>query len=236
MDAKLISVIIPCYNAGKYLTQALDSVYAQNYEPLEIVVVNDGSTDDTAEVVKAYPGVRYVYQQNQGPPVARNTGLTHSTGELIAFLDSDDLWKEGKLALQRQYLEEHPEEGCVIGRWQNFLEAGTERPEWVPEEMLSEDTVVLALQASLIRREVFEQVGGFNPQYRVADDLEWFVRLREAGVMIGFMSSVLVNRRIHESNISQDQNSVASATIHILKDHLDRQRGKTVESRPGAKS
>jgi len=90
MKAKLISVIVPAYNRERYLGAALDSILAQNYRPIEIVVVDDGSADGTASVARSYPAVRYIYQKNQGPVVARNTGLANCTGELISFLDADD--------------------------------------------------------------------------------------------------------------------------------------------------
>ena len=224
MQPKLISAIIPAYNAERYISQAIESVLAQTYRPIEIVVADDGSTDGTAAIARSYSAVRYVYQPNQGPPVARNTGLAHSSGEWIAFLDADDYWPQLKLAKQSEYLAAHPEFGCVVGRWQNFLQKGTDKPDWIPESMLREDAVILGLQASLIHRWGFDRTGGFDRRYRISDDLEWFVRVREAGIPIGFMGSIMVYRRIHGANISQDQNAVAGATIRILKEHMDRER------------
>jgi glycosyltransferase involved in cell wall biosynthesis len=234
MPPHLISAIIPAYNAEKYLAQAIESVLQQTYRPVEIVIVDDGSTDSTAAVARSYPPVRYVYQPNQGPPVARNTGLAHSTGGLIAFLDADDYWPQHKLTEQSDYLAAHLELGCAVGRWQNFLERGTKKPDWIPESMLREDAIILGLQASLIHRWVFDRAGRFDVRYRISDDLEWFVRVREAGIPIGFQRSIMVYRRIHDANISQDQRAVAGATLRILKQYLDRKRGKTSEAFPGA--
>ena len=233
MQPKLISAIIPAYNAEKYLSQAIDSVLAQTYRPIEIVVTDDGSTDFTAAIARSYPEVRNVHQSNQGPPVARNTGLRNSTGEMIAFLDADDYWPPHYLMVQSQYLAKHGELGCVVGRFQNFIEIGTEKPDWVAEYMLEEDAVSLGLQASLIHRWVFDKVGAFNERYRIADDVEWFFRVREAGISIGFTSSIMVCRRIHDAYISQDQRAVAPATIRILKEHMDRKRGRRLEALPG---
>jgi glycosyltransferase involved in cell wall biosynthesis len=231
MSQELISVIIPAYNAARYLAQTRASVLAQDYRPIEVVIVDDGSTDGTEELVRGWPDVRYVRQANQGPPGARNTGLAHSTGQLLAFLDADDLWVPGKLTLQYRYLQEHPEEGGVIARWNNFIEETVKRPDWVTDAMFSEELMVLSLEASLLRREVFDRVGGFNPQYRVSDDLEWFVRVREAGIRIGVMDAVLARRRIHDANISADQSAIASATVRIMKEHLNRTRGAAVTGR-----
>ena len=99
--------------------------------------------------------------------------------------------------------------------------------------MLREDAVILGLQASLIHRWVFDRTGGFDRRYRISDDLEWFVRVREAGIPIGFMCSIMVYRRIHSDNISQDQNAVARATVRILKEHMDRARTRAAGSLQG---
>src|SRR6202044_3645761 len=96
----LISVIVPVYNRERYLGAALDSIFAQDYRPVEIVVVDDGSTDGSASIAQSYPNVRYIYQHNQGPVVARNNGLANCTGDLISFLDADDHWPPNKLRMQ----------------------------------------------------------------------------------------------------------------------------------------
>jgi len=234
MDARLISVIIPTYNAGRFISTALDSVMAQDYRPIEVVVVDDGSTDGTAAIVKSYAQVRYIYQANQGPAAARNAGLANSTGELIAFLDADDYWTPHKLTIQSQYLAEHPELGCVIARWQDFLDGGIERPDWIPESALEKGEGTLGMQVSLVHRWVFDRIGPLNERYRYGDDLEWFVRVRESGILIGLMPSILLYRRVHASNLSQNQRAAATARIHILKEHMDRTRRKAAESGAGA--
>jgi glycosyltransferase involved in cell wall biosynthesis len=235
MQPRLISVIIPAYNAEKYISQAIESVLAQTYRPLEIVVVDDGSTDGTAAIACSCPAVRCIHQPNQGIATARNTGLATSTGELVAFLDADDCWDPHKLLEQSNYLAAHSELGCVSGRWRNFLEKGVEKPRWVADSMLEEDAVCSGLQASLIHRWVFDQVGDFNARYRIAQDVEWFFRVRDAGIPIAFTPSVMVYRRIHNANVSQDQRAVVRATLRILKEHIDRKRSKSLETLPGAR-
>lgn len=234
MEAKLVSVIIPTYNVGRFLSAALDSVFAQDYRPIEVIVVDDGSTDDTAVVVRSFPGVRYIHQANQGPPAARNTGLANSTGELIAFLDADDRWTPNKLSAQARYLAEHPEVGCVIGRLQNYLDENAQQPSWIPASAMNEGEGTLGMQASLLQRWVFDRVGPFNAQFTWQDDLEWLIRVREAGIGIAFTPDIFVHRRIHASNISRDQQSFARARFRALKDHLDRVRGKASKSATGA--
>jgi len=114
-----VSVIIPVYNGETFVDEAIDSVIHQKYEPLEIIIVDDGSTDRTAEVIRGYgEKVQYRYQSNTGPAAARNSGLRVASGDVMAFIDADDLWPEGKLALQINRLQQEPTLEVVLGRVQ----------------------------------------------------------------------------------------------------------------------
>jgi glycosyltransferase involved in cell wall biosynthesis len=233
MASKLVSVIIPVYQGEKYLAAALASILAQNYRPIEIVVVDDGSTDGTASIAQSFHEVRYIYQENQGHSVAKSTGLRYCTGDLITFLDADDLWAKDSLDIQIECLATHPEMGCVMGKMRNFLEEHMVRPKWVSEEMLTEDIGSCALGASLTHRWVFDQLGHFDPRYWHGNDLDWLIRIRDAGIPVYFIPDVLLHRRIHNANLSQDQNVLAHERIVILKAHLDRRRGKIAPSLSG---
>jgi glycosyltransferase involved in cell wall biosynthesis len=228
-----ISVIIPVYNGEKYLQVALDSVHGQNFESIEVIVVDDGSVDGTALIAKSNPKVRYIFQENQGHAVAKNTGLLHSTGNLISFLDADDFWPANKLQVQYAHLKTHPDLGCVIGKMRNFLDGGISRPEWIPGYMLADDGVALSLGAMLAHQWVFDQIGHFNVLYWHGNDLDWFIRLTEAKIPMGIMPDVFLHRRIHSSNLSKDQNVLARERIRILKASMDRKRGLQVEPIPG---
>jgi len=118
----LVSVIIPVYNGGRYLRAALESVFAQTYRPFEVIVVDDGSADDSGVIAQSFPEVRYIYQTNQGVAAARNNGLEAARGEYFAFLDQDDLWAPEKLKLQVEYLLSHPEVGYTLTQQQFFLD------------------------------------------------------------------------------------------------------------------
>lgn len=224
MESKLISVIIPAYNAQNYLAEALASVFAQEYRPLEVIVVDDGSTDQTAAVAKCRAGVRYLYQEHQGPMIAKNNALAHCRGELIAFLDADDLWLPGKLSRQVAYLGENPELGCVLSRMRNFLEEGVTCPPWVDPAIFSENWVANNLGTVLCHRWVVDQVGGFNPAYHHADVVDWFLRLSESNIKIASMPDVLLRRRIHLHNMSQDRAAAARERVRALKASMDRRR------------
>ena len=235
MNAKLISVIIPVYQGEKYLAEALDSIFAQNYRPIEVLVVDDGSTDATASIAKSYPEVRYFFQANQGHCVAKNTGLANCTGDLITFLDADDYWLPNNLEIQSAYLEAHPEVGCGMGKGWNFLQDGMTRPRWISEAMMTEDGGGWHLGASLMHRWVLDRIGHLNVSYFHGNDFDLFIRMREAKIPAHLVNSCLLRRRIHGGNLSQDQNTLARERVRILKAHMDRKRGKVAESLPGVR-
>jgi glycosyltransferase involved in cell wall biosynthesis len=230
---KLISVVIPVYNGGKYLAAAIESVLAQTYRPIETVVVDDGSTDDTAKIAQTFREIIYVFQENQGNAVARNTGLAHCTGDLISLLDADDYWPVSKCETQVAYLERHPGLGCVIGKMRNFLDEGVVKPEWIPESMMADDGVALSLGAMLAHRWVFDRIGNFNTLYWHGNDFDWFIRLKEAGIAMGVMPDIFLHRRIHTNNESRKQNVLARERIRVLKASMDRMRGIQNAPMPG---
>jgi glycosyltransferase involved in cell wall biosynthesis len=232
MSNALISVIVPTYQREKYLGATLRSIIAQGYRPLEIVVVDDGSTDKTAAVAQSYPQVRYMFQNNQGPHVARNTGLENCNGQLIAFLDADDLWPPDKLEKQFDFLTRNPEIACVLGRMKNFLDDGVDLPNWVSASAMLDDSNALSLGAGLIRREAFDCIGAFDSNCWFGDDLDWFIRLREAGLLMAVMKEILLFRRIHSNNISSNQKALTQQYLRIIKAHIDRKRKVLISSPP----
>ncbi len=233
MEAEMVSVIVPTYNGEKYLAGALGSILTQDYRQIEVVVVDDGSTDSTASIARSYLQVRYLYQAHQGLPAARNTGLANCTGELIAFLDADDYWPPDKLRIQTSYLAGHPELGCVIGKLLNFLQDGITRPGWISEPLMTDEGGGWSLGASLTRRWVFDRVGQFDVLYPYCDDLDWLIRMAEAKIPWDVIPGIFLHRRIHTSNMSSDRQAVTRAEFRIMKAHMDRIRSKGTKPRPG---
>jgi glycosyltransferase involved in cell wall biosynthesis len=229
-----ISIIVPVHNGENYLGDAIASILSQDYQPIEVIVVDDGSTDKSRSVAQQHPQVRYVYQPQQGSAVARNTGLEISSGELIAFLDADDIWLPGKLSLQAAHLADHPEVGCVFGGMTNFLEPEMECPSWIDPGTLSQPFSMLHLCSMLARRPMFEVVGNFNATYRQGQDLEWFMRVKESGIRFALMSEPVFRRRIHASNISHNQSTLAQGRLRMLKESIDRKRSAEMPFHSGA--
>lgn len=221
----MVSAIIPVYNTEKYLGDAIESVLAQSYRPLELMVVDDGSTDGSAAIVRNYKDVRYIYQSHQGVAAARNTGLAASGGAFIAFLDADDMWDPRKLQIQVEYLLEHPSIMYTISKISNFSEPGLNIDPQTLQSILKNEQINLA--SIVARKKIFDQIGAFNPGYMVGEDFEWITRAKDAGIPMVILPEVLLQRRIHNSNISftQPQACIASR-FRAIKESLDRQRKK----------
>jgi glycosyltransferase involved in cell wall biosynthesis len=228
MTQPLISCIVPVFNGARYIAEALESILNQTYRPLEVIVVDDGSTDHTPAVMRGYGDrIRSIRQDNGGPAAARNRGLSEATGDFVAFLDADDLWHPEKLERQSACFRARPELDLCFTHVQNF---------WIPE-LENEKTRLgnhrftkplpgYATQALLARRAIFDRVGGFNSGLRVVDDTDWFLRAFEKGAVVEILLDVLVQRRLHHGNLTR------SALAHeelmcLLKNSIDRKRGNS---------
>ncbi len=221
---KLVSVIIPAYNCGRYLGEAIESVLAQNYRPIEVIVVNDGSTDNTETIAGRYAErIIYVCQENRGPAAARNRGLELAHGDIIGFLDSDDIWSGNKLSLQLAHLEGDRSLEIIVGLSQPIkLQAG--KDSGARFERWHNPYCALLLSAALCRKAVFEKVGIFDETLYYGEDTDWFMRIREAGVSITIVPEVSLYYRRHESNMTLNSAVRDSFFVKVLKKSLDRRR------------
>lgn len=225
-NGQLISVIIPVYNQAAFLADAVKSVLEQDYQSIEIVIVDDGSTDNSAQVAESFKEnkVRCVSQSNQGAAAARNTGIQSASGELIAFLDADDYWLSGKLCRQIEFLQLNPEvDGCLV-RFRNFLQEGAEQPCWVTTESLGESGSLAHSPCTLlVKRDVFTQVGLFDVEYKLASDAEWFFRAKDSVANLAILDEVFVMRRVHATNLGHQVLETRLAIMKLLKESADRQ-------------
>lgn len=208
-----ISVIIPAYNAAHFIADAIESALAQTRRPDEIVVVDDGSTDDTARVVARYAmhGVRYIYQQNRGPGAARNRGIRETSGELIAFLDADDLWLPAKTEVQEAYLAAHPTVALVsCDRWtwkvekgrQSIERFGPPRGRNARREVMVRNIVGNPSQV-MARREAVLSAGCFDTTMRWAEEWDLWTRIA-ARADIGFVHQPLCVYRWHSGGLAHE--------------------------------
>lgn len=196
-SAPLVSVIMAAYNAAEHIAEALDSVLAQDWQPLEMVVVDDGSTDDTAAIVSRYPDVVYVHQDNQGPSAARNAAVEHSSGEFVANFDSDDLLPPSRVGDQARYLLANPEVGAVFGR-QEWLNP----PEWMARDSVYGDVDGIPLSSVMFRREVFFELGGYDTSFVHGEDMDLLMRMRERGIEYQVIPEIVLYRRHQASSLT----------------------------------
>ena len=215
-----VTVVAAAYNGERFLKETLESVFAQDFESFEVVFVDDGSEDRTGEIAQSFP-VRYVRQENQGLPAARNAGLAVARGDLVAFLDDDDVLPPTKLSAQVRYLDEHPETGCVLGR-QEWIFDGVEAPRMARDPVFGE-LGGIQLVTAMIRRRVLEDLGGFDPSYRYAEDRDLFIRMREHGVGIAVLPEVVLHKRLHGSNMTMDP-PTTHPMLRSLREKLERER------------
>jgi glycosyltransferase involved in cell wall biosynthesis len=223
---ELVSVVIPTYNGQRYILATLDSVLAQKHRPLEILVVDDGSTDSTKEIVRDYaPEVRLIEQERRGHPAARNVGIRAATGEFLGFVDHDDLWSPDKLERQLASFSRNPELDLVFGHIQNFF-----TPEMTAEER-ERIAVPLGplpglLQGSMLaRRRSFDRVGLFREDRGMGDFLDWYGRAMLAQMKMEMLPETVVHRRIHANNYQRTYTDQRREYLRAVKDLLDRRRG-----------
>lgn len=232
-QANLVSVIVPVFNGEQFIADALDSIFAQSYTAIQVIVADDGSTDDTARIAQSYPDVAYEYQTNQGQAAAMNVGLKHARGDFLAFIDADDIWVPEKLSLQVEFLEKNPAVDMVIGRTQNFLDRKAELPARITKDISPDIQALLILGSLLARKRVFHKIGNFDPQYSFSKDVDWFIRARENGVRMEIMPDLVLRRRLHTSNRSYQQVGRTADYLRTIKSLLDRKRAQTSDGDKG---
>jgi glycosyltransferase involved in cell wall biosynthesis len=234
----LVSVVIPAYNAAPFMRECLDSVFSQaGAFELDVIVVDDGSRDATVDICRGY-ALRCLEQPNSGPAAARNRALRHARGELVAFLDADDLWPPGKLARQLQFLGEHPDIGLVVGDCRQFDEKGPyaqtfyegsgrnddywEHPVYIRRAYAKLiDANYVTTGSVVMRRACFEEAGPFDEELRLVEDLEFWLRVALV-TSFGHVPEVCLLRRRHEENTSRDQVAMSRAHLRVLEKHLAR--------------
>ena len=219
----MISVIIPAYNQGKYLDQAIQSVLDQTYPDFEIIVVDDGSTDATPDIVRSYldSRVQYIYQENQGLSAARNTGIRCSKGSFLSFLDSDDLFMPNKLALLVDVLNQQPEVGLVAGQSIPIDENGNPAGEIFNKALPDKGHLLLLgnplhVGSVLLRRSMQEKVGYFDETLRSYEDWDMWLRLARIGCQMAWVPKPVSMYRFHTSQMTRLGTQMTDASFAVL--------------------
>ena len=217
-----VTVIIPAYNEERFIAEALESVISQNYEPFDIVVSDDGSTDRTVEIARSFAGVEVLALEHAGVSHTRNVAIRQAKGEWLAFLDADDVWLPGKLAAQVAAVRAKPTAGICFTHL--LFDVAQPAPAWYrgPED----GTVRLGFEPStwLVRKDLFDRVGYFDQQRSLAEDTDWLARLNDAGVEQVIVTDCLVRRRIHGKNASGNIPGAKQAIVQLLRESVSRKK------------
>jgi len=229
-----VTVIIAVRNGERFLADALRSVERQTAPPCEILVIDGHSTDDTTRIANSLPGVAVHEQDGSGIPNAYNCGIRLARGALIAFLSHDDMWTPDKLAVQTNYLRDHPEAMYCIARAKFFLDPGCSVPPSFRPALLEGDHVARIMETLVARREMFDIVGGFDEALRVAEDVDWYARVADAGYPVNVVEKVLLHKRVHGVNSSLTAATHNRNLLTALRASAARKRDGTQTSK-GAK-
>jgi glycosyltransferase involved in cell wall biosynthesis len=221
----LVSVVIPCYNSARFLAETIESALAQTYSPIEIILVDDGSTDETAGIARPYP-VHYIYQANRGISAARNTGIFHSQGEYVLFLDHDDRLLPRAVEIGVRLLEEHPECAIAVGEHRyigpdgrafghsNKHAAGRDH-----YQMLLEHNFIETPCSALHRRSGLTLAGVFDESVQGAEDHELYLRTARQSTFIAHETAV-AEYRLHDSNTSGNAERMLLVGHRVLEMEL----------------
>jgi glycosyltransferase involved in cell wall biosynthesis len=216
VPAGAISVVIPVRDAEPYLVEAVSSALEQSPAPLEVVVVDDGSTDASADVAESFgPPVRCLRQPPLGIAAALNHGIATARGTFLAFLDADDVWTPDKLRLQSAALDESPRPDAVFGHLANVDLSGTVR----------ETFAGYSRGTMLIARPAFDRVGPFA-DWRLGEFVEWYARAVDAGLRLRMLPEVVLRRRVHDANTGVRRRDERGEYARVLKAVLDRRRAE----------
>jgi len=223
MSNPLVSVIVTVKNGERYLTQALQSIINQTYRNYEIILVNGESHDRTEAIARSYP-LRYLQQSQPGLAHGRNTGILAAQGELIAFLDHDDLWTPDKLQRQVDHLDKQPENQGAIAYLKFFLEPNCALRPGFKQDSLHQPQIGYTPGTLLVSRDLFEQIGLFDPQYNIGCDADWFAKLKDQRVPIAILDEVLLHKRLHHTNLSNNVTTSKRELFQVVQASIQRQR------------
>ncbi len=227
-----LSVIIPVYNGEKYLAAAIRSVLDLGYERMEVIVVDDGSTDRTAEIIAGFGGsVSYVAQANRGPAAARNCGLRLARGEMVGFLDADDLWTESIITRALPSLIARPDADIVQGRIQEIKPHASDAT-GIAYECFTKPYPFINIGSAVYRKSVFAKVGSFDESMRFCEDYDWFLRAFDARIPKVRIDEVTLLYRAHGGGMTHGKSVHEIGMAKVHKKAIQRRRGAVSSSLP----
>lgn len=224
-----ISVVIPVHNGARYLGEALASVWGQTLKPAQVIVVDDGSTDESGAVARGYTGVEYHFQENAGAAVARNAGVKLARHEYLAFLDADDLWMPQKLEWQWAALTGSASCDMVFGHVEQFASPDLPPADLARIHIPHPRMAAFSPGSLLMRRTDFYRAGEFESQWGVGEFIDWYLKAIDIGLQSQVLPDVVLRRRIHLANMGRLKQDSRSDYVRIAKATLDRRRKMSQE-------
>ena len=229
VEAPDISVVVPVHNGERYLAECIQSVLDQHHAALELLVIDNGSTDGTADVARAFSAIRYFHLPDKGLSRALNHGLEHCRGAFLAFLDADDLWPPNRLALQLEAFARNPDVELVFGHVEQFISPELEESAKAKLSIRDARLPGRYRGTMLIRTGSFWRVGPFEPSMDFAEFIDWYMRAAERKIREVMLPEVLTLRRIHGANLGYTERNKRVEYARVLKRGLDRRRRLTEE-------
>ena len=232
MEGPLISVVIPVYNAVPFLAEALTSVFAQDYRPIEVIAVDDGSTDQSLAIAKAWsPALRILQQENAGQAAARNRGIERARGAYVAFLDADDLWPKDSLSRHLDLLQGRGDLDFVLGRIQVDYQPSAGEGALLFRGA-DQNVALFLFGAGLFRRSLFDRAGLLSEDLRNSEDVDWFLRAREAGAAWLLLDEVGLIYRRHGANLTERLPLEKTEIFRVLARSAARRRSRPAAANP----
>lgn len=220
-----VSIVMATLHAEKHLAASLQSIARQTYPPYELLIVDGGSTDGTRDIIRSFPKATLLEQQGTGLFDAWNQGIRAATGDYIAFLDSDDHWEDQALEWHIHALLANQKAWGSVGKMRFFLEPGEAPPEEFKRSLLEEDHLGYMPGCFLGKKEVFEKIGYFETDWKIASDIVWFSRFKELSD-IALVDKVVLNKRVHQKNISYasaKEDTYSKELLSLLHQRMKRQ-------------
>jgi glycosyltransferase involved in cell wall biosynthesis len=220
-------VILVARNGQALIAEELDSVFQSTIKPAEILVVDGGSTDRTVEIAQSFPLVRVIHQTSTGIARAYNEGIAQAQGEFIAFISHDDLWLPEKLDRQIAYMRRNPKVLYTVAMVQHVLAPGSTVPPGFRAELLERPIPGMLMETLVARKRVFALVGGFDPDFPIGEDTDWFARARDANIEMALLPDVLLHRRIHGANASLTEPRLNELLLRAMRRSVMRKKALT---------
>jgi len=222
----LVSVILIVRNGERFVLDAVHSIAAQRWEPLELIIIDGGSTDGTVALLSAlpYPWIRLIAQDGIGIPSAWNQGIRAARGDFLAFMSADDYWTEGKLVRQMALLLAQPTLSYSLCHFTYELFGGCAPPRGFHVDLLGRSLVGRIMETLVARRDVFDVVGMFDERFATAEDVDWFARANERSTSYAIESAVGLIKRLHDGNASMNAAENTPRLLSVLRNSIQRRR------------